>query len=379
VTFTPELTALDPESVAAEARRVTGCPPDEPLRFLDGLDRLTAALDGPARLTAAGRRNVRAALVKALATQVHVTRLTQAFPQVEDVPVRPVLITGLLRTGTTFLQHLLAQHPGLRSPALWELMAPAGPGAEPELIAACESYVDEYYRVAPEFRAIHPLHARLPEECHRLTANSFRHEIYALRYRVPAYTEWLAGRSMTPAYEFHREQLRCVLWRRPGRPVVLKCPSHLWHLDAVRAVYPDATVIRLHREPAVAVPSVCSLTAVIRAARSSSVDREEIGRYWLDQATTALTGLRRGESPLATPPLDLRFEDLVADPLGTAAQVCDHIGVPLTEEARRRMTAFLSAEDDAPRGRHDYTPEDFGLSRRQLDVRFAGYRAEFNL
>jgi hypothetical protein len=53
--------------------------------------------------------------------------------------------------------------------------------------------------------------------------------------------------------------------------------------------------------------------------------------------------------------------------------------VPLTEEARRRMTAFLSAEDDAPRGRHDYTPEDFGLSRRQLDERFAGYRAEFNL
>jgi hypothetical protein len=377
VTFTEEATALDTASIAAEARRAAGCGPDEPLRFLDGLDRLTVSLDEEARLTAAGRARARSALVTALATQVRVRRLTGRFPRIGATPVRPVLITGLLRTGTTFLQHLLAQHPGLRTPELWELMAPAGPGGEEELVTACESYIAEYHRAAPEFRAIHPLKARLPEECHRLTANAFRHSIYALRYRVPGYVEWLAGRSMVPAYEFHRDQLRCVLWRRPGRPVVLKCPSHLWNLDAVAQVYPDAKVIRLHRSPAVAVPSVCSLTAVVRRARSATVDREEIGDYWLEQAASALTGLRRGAGPLATPPLDLRFADLVADPLGTAARVCDHIGVPLTEEARRRMTAFLATEGEA--APHRYTPEDFGLSRRRLDERFAGYLAEFDL
>jgi hypothetical protein len=370
---------LDPVSLAAEARRRAGADPDEDLRFMDGLDRLATALDGQARLTEAGRARARAALVTATATQIHVKRLTTAVPQIGRTPIRPVFITGLLRTGTTLLHNLLARHPGLRAPALWELMAPAGPDPADSLIASCESYIEEYYRAAPAFRAIHPLDARLPEECHRLTANSFRHPIYALRYRVPGYVEWLRGRSMAPAYAFHRTQLGCVLWRRPGDPVVLKCPSHLWHLDELAREYPNAKVIRLHRSPAVAIPSVCSLTAVVRAARAERVDHEEIGRYWLEQADTALAGLRRGGGPLPTPPLDLRYADLVADPLATAARVCDHIGVPMTEEARRRMSAFLDTKGKAAAGRHRYAAADFGLDDRLLARRFAGYIAEFGL
>ena len=42
------------------------------------------------------------------------------------------------------------------------------------------------------------------------------------------------------------------------------------------------------------VPSVASLTAVVRAARSDTVDTEEIGAYWLEEAATALDGMRSG-------------------------------------------------------------------------------------
>jgi hypothetical protein len=379
--------SLAPAVLVEEARRMTGATPDEPLRYLRGLRELTTALDAQAGLSTAGRIRVQAALVAALTTQIHVRRLVTAVPQIHELPVRPVFITGLLRTGTTFLQHLLVQHPGLQSPRLWELMSPAGPGGADELIAACTSYIEEYYRAAPQFRTIHPLVATLPEECHRLTANTFRDSIYGLRYRVPGYLDWLRGRSMVPAYLAHRLQLQCILWRRPGspaawrtdRPVILKCPSHLWHLDALRQVYPNATVIRMHRSPAVAIPSVCSLTAVVRAARSPHVDRLEIGQYWLDQATAVLAGIRRGIGPLAIPPLDIRYADLVADPLRVAEQVCDHIGVPLTEPARRAMSAFLATKSDAAPGRHHYSAEDFGLNRRMLDERFAGYLAEFDL
>ncbi|MDG9703203.1 sulfotransferase [Streptomyces sp. DH37] len=370
---------LDPASLAAEARRTAGAGAEVPLRFLDDLGRLAGSIDAEARLHTRGRERARSALVASLVTQIRVGRLTAAVPHIADVPVRPVFITGLLRTGTTFLQHLLAQHPGLRAPELWETMAPASTEDPDDLVAACEAYIEEYYRAAPGFRSIHLLTARLPEECHRLTANSFRHSIYALRYRVPGYARWLDGQSMIPAYEFHREQLRCVLWQRPGAPVLLKCPSHLWHLDDLARVYPDAKVIRLHRSPVVAVPSVCSLTATVRAARSDDVDREEIGRYWLEHAARALNGLRRGAGPTATPPLDLYFTDLVADPLGTAERVCDHIGVPMTAEAGRRMTAFMAAENDATTGRHAYAPEDFGLSERLLKERFSPYLAEFGL
>ncbi|MET7289780.1 sulfotransferase [Streptomyces sp. NPDC005573] len=370
---------LDPASLVAEARAIAGDDGGIRLDFLPDLTVLAGAVDSEARLHERGRARARAALVSALVTQIRVRRMTAAVPEIARIPVRPVFITGLLRTGTTFLQHLLAQHPDLRAPQLWETQAPAAPEEPGELIAACEAYIEEYYRAAPGFRSIHLLRARLPEECHRLTANSFRHSIYALRYRVPGYARWLRGRSMVPAYRFHQEQLRCVLWRRPGTPVLLKCPSHLWHAGDLAEVYPQARVVRLHRSPAVAVPSVCSLTATVRAARSDHVDREEIGRYWLESAAGALNGLRRGAGPGAVAPLDLDFREVVGDPLGAAERVCDFIGVPLTAEARRRMRAFMAAENDGSTGRHRYAPEDFGLTEKDLQERFAPYLAEFGI
>jgi hypothetical protein len=345
---------------------------DEPLEFIDGLHILRSALESEARLNARGRAQAHSALEKALSTQIHTRRLHRRNPQIARAPIQPVFITGLLRTGTTFLQQLLARHPGLRSPRLWELMAPAGPQSSTRLIADCESYVDEYYRTAPQFRSIHPLAAGEPEECHRLTANSFRHFIYALRYYIPSYVKWLREQDMTRAYQFHRAQLQCLLWRRPGNPVVLKCPSHLWHLGALTRVYPNAKVIRLHRKPSVCVPSVASLTAVVRAARSDHVDREEIGAYWLEEASIGLNGVHKTDGHL-----DLRYADLVADPLGVATQVCDYAGVPMTEQATAAMTDFL-ANQQKQHG-HRYTPEAFGLDARRIDDHFARYVTEFEL
>lgn len=370
--------SLDVPSLVAEARHRAGAEPDEPLRYLEDLEVLATAIDREAQLTADGRRAARSSLVAALATQLQAAALLREYPQVGRADVQPVFITGLLRTGTTFLQHMLAQHPGLRCPQLWELMAPASTEPVPALIAECEAYVREYRAAAPAMHAIHPLDAGLPEECHRLTGTSFRDPIYALRYHVPSYVRWLRGQPMTSAYECHADLLRCLLQRRPGRPVVLKGPSHLWYLDALGQVYPDARLIRLHRSPAVALPSVCSLTEVVRGARSERVDRAGIGRYWLEQATVALAGLRRGVGPLPIPPLDIRFSDLVADPLAVCGQICDYIGVGLTSEARERISGFVARAADG-RGRHRYRAADYGLDEGELRQRFTAYLTEFEL
>src|SRR2546421_6566513 len=87
----------------------------------------------------------------------------------------------------------------------------------------------------------------------------------------------------------------CALPIYPGGHVAIKCPTHLWHLDALAATYPQGRLVRLHREPVAAVASACSLTAVVRSARSGEVDRAEIGRYWTEPAEAALGTARRSE------------------------------------------------------------------------------------
>jgi Sulfotransferase family len=383
------LVEAGPREARVEATELVGgvlthAPGGDGLRFLSALDRLCTAISDEARLTEAGRRSTRRALVSSLVLQLRLHRLLEEHPEIERLPFDgPLVVAGLFRTGTTLLQNLLAQHPDLRVPQLWELMHPIprdGSAAErARLIRVTQAYVQGYYRAAPAFRAIHYLDAELPEECHRLIGTTFTSEIYPLRYRIPGYVEWLAEQDMRRPYAFHRTLLRCLLWRDPGGHVALKCPTHLWHLEALAATYPQGRLVRLHRDPVAAVSSACSLTAVVRSARSAEVDRAEIGRYWTERAVAALGTARRSGDVHGLPVLDLRYDDLVRDPLAAAASVCEFAGVRWTGAAETRVRRFLERNPKGRHGRHRYAPEEFGVSRAEVEERLGDYRKEFGL
>jgi hypothetical protein len=189
VTGTLELTA---DSVVSEAARRGGVEPEE-FRFRASLDRLTDSLARESHLTAEGSRIVRSTLVATLEQQLTLDRLIARHPEIVTTPVpRPIFITGLLRTGTTLVHNLLAQHPHLRVPALWELMNPATERQDAsgytELAERTQRYVDEYHKVAPELPRIHFLDARRPDECHRLVGNTSWALSSTTRTRRPART-----------------------------------------------------------------------------------------------------------------------------------------------------------------------------------------------
>ena len=363
---------------------LTHAPDGDGLRFLSALDRLCSALSDEARLTEAGRRSARRSLVSALVLQLRLHRLLEGHPEVERLPFDgPLVVVGLFRTGATLLQNLLAQHPDVRVPQLWELMHPIarnGSAAErARLIRVTQAYVQTCYRAAPSFRASHFLDAELPEECHRLIGTTFTSDIYPLRYRIPGYVDWLAAQDMRRPYAFYRTLLRCLLWRDPGGHVALKCPTHLRHLDALAATYPQARLVRMHRDPVAAVSSACSVTAVVRSAHSAAVDRAEIGRDWTERAVAALGSVRRSGDVHGLPVLDIRYDDLARDPLAAVASVCEFAGIRWTGVSERRVRRFFERTPEGPYGRHRYAPEDFGVSRTELEERLGDYRKEFGL
>ncbi|WP_307867973.1 sulfotransferase [Micromonospora sp. C95] len=366
---------LDPDEVTRAAFGDGEALTDQP-RFLPALRRLVRAMNEEAQLTPDGARVARDSLVNALRVQ---QRLAARQRPAVDRPPTVTVVTGLHRTGTTLLQLLLAAHPQVRAPQLWELLAPGATQPPEELVAAADRYVAEYHRAAPAFAAIHPLHPRKPEECHRLIANSFHSEIFGLRYHVPGYLDWLSRQDHTGAYALHREQLAAIVGSGTGQHVVLKCPFHLWHGAELASTYPQARVVRLHRDPVTTVASVCSLTRTVRAARSRHVDPYEIGAFWLDRTAAALPGLRDPEAFAGLPVLDLRYRDLIADPVTAVSRVCAFAGLPFDPPAQRAVrSAIRTAAHTAP-GRHQYRLSDYGLDADGLRRRFADYRAAYRL
>ena len=61
------------------------------------------------------------------------------------------------------------------------------------------------------------------------------------------------------------------------------------------------------------------------------------------------------------------------------ASVCEFAGIRWTGAAERRVRRFLERNPKGRHGRHRYAPEEFGVSRAELEERLGDYRKEFEL
>ena len=153
---------------------------------------------------------------------------------------------------------------------------------------------------------------------------------------------------------------------------MLKNPSHLFALDALLRVYPDALVIQTHRDPRTAIASVCSLAAQATAGWSTTFRAEVIGRDQLETWASGLevfTGARARHDPARF--CDVVYDDFVVDPLGAVEAVYGHFGLTLSGPAADAMRALCEPDAGAGGPTHQYALSDFGLTGAQVDERFA--------
>jgi hypothetical protein len=357
-------------------------------RFGDARARFTSALAREGRLRA-GDDEIVASSVRH-STDI-LADVDDAWTSDRPLPVEsPIVVIGLLRTGTTLLHNLLDLHPRLHGPALWELAEPAvagdDPARHPLAIAEAQAYVDEYNAKSPDFAAIHYLQADRPDECQRLLANTFHSMVLEMRYRVPSYGDWLHRQNQQTAYLAHRRQLEVLMRHRvdaEGRPLtpVLKCPFHTWFLPALTGTYPGARFIHLHRDPVDAIASTASLCRAVRLARTDHVDLPEIGAQWRARIVPLTSALAADRDDLLNwrPVLDVRFGDLVADPVATVRQVCSFLGLDTGEDFLTAVREYLDRNGRHSRGAHRYTPEEFGLDSAALAGATERYSRRFAL
>ena len=138
--------------------------------------------------------------------------------------------------------------------------------------------IDAINRVIPSLSRIHHLVADGPEECYGLFEQSFTSELFTLRLRVPEFASWLLEADMHVAYGEYRRLLQYLSWRSPGERWVLKAPMHLLYLETLLDTFPDACIVQTHRDPIEALPSLCSLQAIVRELFLEVVDFGQVGQ-----------------------------------------------------------------------------------------------------
>src|SRR3954464_14430324 len=288
--------------------------------FRDGLAVLLDSFAREADLTPRGVRVARALVRGALTARLFSEAGFARHPEHAAVPVdRPVFVTGLPRTGTTALHRLLTADPAHQGLELWlaEMPQPRPPRetwAENPLFQAIQAGCERHHVEHPEFMGVHYMSAGMVEECWQLLRQSMRSISFECLAHVPAYSAWLDAQDWTPAYERHRRNLQLIGLPDAGRRWVLKNPSHLFALDALMEVYPDALVIQTHRSPRTAMASMCSLAAHATAGWSEVFTGAVIGRDQLELWGRGLDRFR-GERAKRDPAqfFDVDYDDFVRD------------------------------------------------------------------
>jgi LPS sulfotransferase NodH len=70
---------------------------------------------------------------------------------------------------------------------------------------------------------------------------------------------------------------------------------------------------------------------------------------------------------------DVDYRDLIADPMGTVADIYKHFGLTLTDEARDAMEKSHAESQSGERApKHTYSLADYGLTVEAVKERFAG-------
>jgi hypothetical protein len=351
--------------------------------FIRPFERLLEACNAEADLSVLGMRALRVDVLRFLRNVLRLDEFEAACPSVLQRPIQaPVFITGMPRSGTTFLHRLILQDPSTIGPRLFQLVYPHASRAGRFQTALRKRWVGLqlalFRMLSPEFNALHPVAVDAPEECTDITAHVFQSLRFESTYRVPSYSSWLQRRGLLDAYRFHRRFLQHLDIDLPGYRWILKSPDHVFALDDIRRVYPDARLVFIHRDPVRVLASVARLTEVLRRPFARSVDRVEIGRdvsaSWVDGAQRMSTLSARDDSVL-----HLHYQHIIRSPLDAVRAVYRHCSLVLTEEAEARMRRWLRTAVNVSRPWRGYSLAEFGLDPHLLRERFARYTDTFGI
>ncbi|MGF1527285.1 MAG: sulfotransferase [Candidatus Competibacterales bacterium] len=379
--------SLAEDDLLAAARRVARLEDFGPEAYLAPLPVLLRALEGEAQLNLVGRVATRAYLLELLTNRLRISADRRGHPAIAAQEIRaPLIITGLPRTGSTLLHGLLAQDPALRAPATWEVMMPSPPPEGGETggggrIAAVARRLAWADRLIPSFKAIHPMGAQLPQECIAIMGHAFASIQFPTTYYIPSYQRWLDAVDLELAYRCHREFLQHLQYRHWAQRWVLKAPGHLFSLEALFAVYPDACIVQTHRDPLTVTASIVSLVVALRRAFSDAVDPIDVAQQWAPRWAMGLASalaFRDSGAVAAERFFDLQYTDLLRDPLAAVRSIYRHFDLPLSPLAVARMKGFLAENPQHKHGRHSYSLEAFGLDYHTERRRYASYCERFS-
>jgi len=309
------------------------------------------------------------------------------FRGYRDVEIRePVYIVGNPRSGTTFLQRLLARdEKTFVTMRTWEMLV-APSVTMRKLFWALSSFDSSIGK--PMARLLGMLEEGWQEEnvVHRIGVRAPEEDEYLLIHIFSTLKIWLYVAMLDEAerYTYFDRQMpeedkkrimafyaRCVQRHlyahgKSDRHYLAKNPHFSPMVDTVYRRFPDAKIIYLARNPLDMIPSYISLKEDEWQLLGDPLDAYSSREYILDMAHHWYTyPLERLDEAPQDSALVVNFNDLVTDARDVVATIYDRFGFDLSpqfDDILRQATRKARSHESE----HEYSLKEMGLAREDI-------------
>jgi len=286
----------------------------------------------------------------------------------------PVFILGHWRSGTTYLHELLAHDERFATPTSYQCF-------QPNHSLLTEALVTKlFWWMMPSKR---------PQDNVKLGWSTPQEDEFALcamglptPYRRMAFPNngpvdlnYLNMQGLSEE-ELHTWQdgLRWfvqLITYHTGRRVLLKSPPHTGRLGVLAELFPGAKFIHITRDPYALFPSTMKLWRALHFAQGFQMSEgNDLEEYVFTCLEMMYDGFRRQRPSVRDEDIvDLRYEDLVQNPVGELQRAYDALGLGGFADVQPKLSAYAEARRSYQANRYQLDES----TREQIAHRWAGY------
>ena len=313
--------------------------------------------------------------------------------------IGPLIICGLPRTGSTLLYNLLNCDPNCRAPLYTEMVVESVPPIS-------RSNLVEQQRRSAALRLVEEQEKKLTTQASDISSfhpSFVIDEDFYILYQagLMVFDRTITGVDQSEcdswlfdimnkhfAYDYHETFLRMLnSVDAPHSHWLLKAYMHNLYLDTLLCHYPHARLIMTHRRLHEVIPSFCSFMWNVNKMyydKTDSIVRDATIKRsirLIDKMIACIMKFRTEQTQLShesqTKIFDVTYDDLIEQPIVTVHRLYDCFGLQWSDEFEIAMKQWLHDNPQGKQGHHSYNLADIGLTREDMEPRYAHYTKLF--